>query len=170
MQDDLQVPKTLHFSSFRYINLIYSLPLIFFFIIGFAKVCFYVEPILEKQLPLWLSTIIYIFSLLFFTAIIVKIFFILNLRRISLYIDHEGFIVNNKLNKKKYWSQVKSYAFPKDKYESRSNEAASTVMLSFGFMKMSIINCSTWTLFNKRRREEEKEAFAQFKQAVVHFC
>ncbi|MFB9080684.1 hypothetical protein ACFFLS_21320 [Flavobacterium procerum] len=94
----------------------------------------------------------------------------LNLRRISVHIDHERFIVNNQENKKKYWSQVKSYTFPKDKYESRSNSSASIVILSFGFMKVSVINCSTWTLFSKTRRREEQDAFAQFKKAVVYFC
>lgn len=170
MQHGSQVPKTLYFSSFRYINLIYSIPLTFFLIIGFAKLSFYLEPFLQKQLSAWSSTIIYIFALLLFTAFVVKLFFMLHLRRISLYIDDEGFVVNNKQDKKKYWNQVKSYTFPKDKYESRANESASMVMLSFGFMKMSIINCSTWTLLNKERRREEQDAFDQFKQAVVRFC
>ncbi len=170
MQDDLKAPKTLYFSSFRYLNLIYTIPLAFFFIFGFAKLFFYLEPILERQLPVWLSAIIYIFCLLLFTVLIIKVFFMLNLRRISVSIDHEGFILNNKKNKKKYWSDVKSYTFPKDKYESRSNSAASTVILSFGFMNINVINCSTWTLLSKTRRHEEQEAFDQFKQAVVHFC
>ncbi|KAF2510545.1 hypothetical protein [Flavobacterium foetidum] len=94
----------------------------------------------------------------------------LNLRRIGVSIDHEGFVVNNKENKKRYWKEVKSYSFPKDKYESRSNSSASTVILSFGFMKINVINCSTWTLFSKTRRREEEDAFNQFKQAVVQFC
>lgn len=170
MQDSLQVPKTLHFTSFRYINLIYSIPLTFLLIFGFAKICFFLEPIFQRRFSGWVSAIIYIFSLIIFTGLVIKVFFMLNLRRISLYIDDEGFVINNKETSKKYWSKVKSYTFPKDRYESRSNEAASIVMLSFGFMKMSIINCSTWTLFSRTRREEEKEAFAQFKQAVVHFC
>ena len=170
MQHSLEVPKTLHFSSFRYINLLYSVPVIFFFILGFAKVCFYLDKSLQSYLPVWLYMTTVIICLILFVALAIKVFFMLNLRRISLYIDHEGFIINNKESKKKYWSDVKSYIFTKDKYESGSNSAASTVIISFGFMKACIINCSTWTLFNKSRRREEEDAFTQFKDAVVYYC
>ena len=170
MQHSLEVPKTLHFSSFRYINLLYAVPIIFFLIIGFVKFCFYLDPILQLRLPVWLYMTNVIISLLFFIVFAVKLFFVLNLRRISLLIDHEGFVINNKKNDKKYWSEVKSYTFTKDKYESGSNSAASTVIISFGFMKICIINCSTWTLFSKSRRKKEEDAFSQFKQAVVYFC
>lgn len=170
MQNSLEVPKTLHFSSFRYMNLLYSVPVIFFFILGFAKLSFYLDPMLQSYLPVWHYITAVIICLIFFVALAVKVFFMLNLRRISLYIDNEGFIINNKQNEKKYWSEVKSYTFTKDKYESGSNSAASTVIISFGFMKACIINCSTWTLFSKSRRREEEDAFTQFKDAVVYYC
>lgn len=170
MQHSLELPKNLHFSSFRYMNLLYSVPIIFFLIIGFVKLCFYLDPILQLHQPVWLYITTVIICLLVFIALAVKLFFMLNLRRISLYIDQEGFVINNKTNQKKYWSEVKSYTFAKDKYESGSNSAASTIIISFGFMKICVINCSTWTLFSKSRRREEEDAFSQFKQAIVHFC
>lgn len=170
MQNSFKVSKTLYFTSFRYINLIYSIPLTLFFIIGFVKLVFYLETTVQLQLPEWFFTFIAIFGIIIFTVLIVKIFFMLNLRRISLSIDDEGFFINNKEKKKKYWSQVKWYTFSKDKYESKSNSPASTVILSFGFMKAFIINCSTWTLLSKTRRREEQEAFAEFKQALVYYC
>lgn len=170
MQHNLEVPKVIYFSSFRYMNLLYSVPLILLLILGFAKLCFYQDAILRSYLPVWLYMITVVICLIIFVVLAVKVFFILNVRKISLYLDQEGFIINNKAHEKKYWSKVKSYAFTKNKYESGYNSEASTVIISFGFMKICIINCSTWTLFSKSRRREEQDAFMQFKEAVVYFC
>ncbi len=160
--------KIFEFPVFRLVRLLYSIPVLALFFWGCVTALTKLE---HSELSVMLKLVMYAVCLVTMTTVIVKLFFLMNTRVVIITTDEDGFQMGLPGHKKILWSQVKSCSFPRDKYEIRANEPASTIILGFGFMeKPKIIKCSTWTIFSQAKRKKYQQDFNAFRETVTVYC
>lgn len=158
------------FPIFRLINLFYSIPISLIPMIATILLVGDSEISILPNFPLLNLFLITLIGLMLL-SITIKTFFGLSVQKANVFVFRRGFKLKGGLRQKVVlWEDVKSVSFPKDRYESRSGSPASQVMFYFGRINFFKIQCSTWTIFRKKKREQYNQAFEDFKAVVRQKC
>ena len=158
------------FPVFRLINLFYSIPISLTPMIATILLVGDSIPPILPNFPL-LNFFLIPFFFLILCSITIKTFFGLSVQKANVFVFMGGFKLKVGLRQKVVlWEDVKWVSFPKDRYESRSGSPASQAMFYFGRINFFKIQCSTWTIFRKKKREQYNQAFEDFKAVVRQNC
>lgn len=161
------------FSSFRFVRLLYTLPLAVIVLVycGSAIAQLDVVGRLLRNYPHPAFIIFLAIIVIGLFALIVQLFFWTNLGTTSIIVDAEGFTITRMTTKRVAWRDIKTYSLASDKYDVRSGERPSTIVLSTKNIRlMYIVYSSDWLWYHRLRREREKAAYYRFMDSLVHHC
>lgn len=166
--------KIFKFPIFRYIRLLYSIPLTIIIILLTVWVMKFLssfEPIFLQWIPGWAAIILPTAALIAWGYLVMKIFLRINSRVVSVRVDANGFQLDLPGSRKTYWSKIKTCMFPTTRYRNGAIEYL-TIILGFGFMKkIIVIKYSRWWILNRNnKRKFYEKQFQEFSEIVRHYC
>lgn len=161
--------NTFEFPIFRLKNILYSIPVSALLLWGFVSIIPLIDQWMLANNPL-LKLPCMLLSLGAFAFILLKTIFYIHVRKTIIYLNEQGFWFNSLQGQAIAWEDVRYVAFSRDKYERQSNSSSSSVFFSLGSMKTLHINCSTWTIMDKAKRNRYNQDFQAFKAVLRNYC